>query len=174
LSGSPALAGRNGGENVGWADTLGIHATTVSDPQPQPRIGVKVLKTPTSAHVPLPAVMPEVPSQVQLVVGPLRKPHKGLSHRTGQGRMLFLTNNQPTALRGAFRVRLDNVKGGMFLRAVTGLAPGQVQQVSGNEILISFGPDGLPPGGSVALQLDFRSSSGKTVMVATPHLFPAG
>jgi hypothetical protein len=173
LGGSPALAGHSGTEHLGWADAGGIHTTTVSDPELE-RIQFQPPLLPLpggDGFRPPPGT--DITSRMLFLAGPRQKQRKGSSHRTGWRRVLLFTNTQPAALEGVFRLRLDS-----FTRieplATTGFAPLMVVPISTNEVLLDFGPGGLPPGMSIALQIESDKPAPSTASANTPRLFVFG
>jgi hypothetical protein len=175
LGGSPGLAGYSGIEHVGWADSQGIHATAVSD-QVLERIKGHLPELPPPAgngfRPPLPPGT-DITSQLFFLPGPPQKQRKGSSHRKGWRHVLFLTNTQPAALGGFFRLRLDRFTRVEPLTA-TGFTPLMVVPLGNNEVLLYFGPGGLPPGMSIALQIDSDKPAPSTASASTPRLFVFG
>ena len=71
---------------------------------------------------------------------------------------LILTNNFAAPLRGRFLLSLDGLTSLQLLSAAIPL-PFQATIISGNLLLIDFGPDGLPPGVGINLLLTLGKPS---------------
>ena len=71
---------------------------------------------------------------------------------------LILTNNFGVPLQGRFLLSLDGLTSLQLLGASIPL-PFQATIISGNQVLIDFGPNGLPPGVSINLLLTLGKPS---------------
>jgi hypothetical protein len=98
---------------------------------------------PTPADLPQPSFFFLPPQQIRN-----SKSHHGASVR----QQLILTNNFTVPLRGRFLLSLDGLTSLQLLSAAIPV-PFQATIISGNQLLIDFGPDGLPPGAGINLLL---------------------
>jgi hypothetical protein len=98
---------------------------------------------------PPPADLPQ-PSFFFLPPQQIRKSKSHHGARVQQ--QLILTNNFAVPLRGRFLLALDGLTSLQLLSAAIPV-PFQATIISGNQLLIDFGPDGLPPGAGINLLL---------------------
>jgi hypothetical protein len=102
--------------------------------------------------VPTPAAPPTAPPQPSFFFLPPQQLRKSKSHRGNVQQRLILANNFGVPLQGKFLLSLDGLTS-LQLLSVTIPAPFQATIISGHQILIDFGPNGLPPGVSINLLL---------------------
>jgi hypothetical protein len=117
---------------------------------------VQVTARPAAPPVPpTPADLPQ-PSFFFLPAQQIRKSKS--HHGASVQQQLILTNNFAVPLRGRFLLSLDGLTSLQLLSAAIPV-PFQATIISGNLLLIDFGPDGLPPGVGINLLLKLGKPS---------------
>jgi hypothetical protein len=106
---------------------------------------VQVTARPAAVPVPPPAApTPAALPQPSFFFLPPQQLRKSKSHRGARVQQLILTNTFAVPLRGKFLLSLDGLTSLQLLGAAIP-APFQATILGGSQLLIDFGPDGLPP-----------------------------
>jgi hypothetical protein len=121
------------------------------------------------AAVPVPPPVAPTPAdlpQPSFFFLPPQQFHKSKSHHGARVQQLILTNNFAVPLRGKFLLSLDGLTSLQLLGA-SGPPVFPAMPLGGNQLLIDFGPDGLPAGAGIDLLLTLGKPSNSLFF---PHL----
>jgi hypothetical protein len=128
---------------------------------------IQVTARPAAVPVPPAAPTPTALPQPSFFFLPPQQLHKSKSHHGARvQQQLILTNNFAAPLRGKFLLSLDGLTSLQLLGASVP-APFQATILGGNQLLIDFGPDGLPAGAGINLLLTLGKPSNNLFF---PHL----